>query len=765
MAGASVPSAQTLWDQGGHVSPTSVGRSRPPSQSSGLVSTPLLSPSLSGDDAPAVQCQGHPSPPLRRRVREAIGAWAAAGASGEVLRWIREGVRVPWNSKGPPPAFHHGPSLAGAPAVEQAFMRAELPRLLESGAIEKVGPDQEFVTKVFLVPKPGPVTGSFRMVMDLRYLNSFCVERTCRFETLKVLRRLAAPGDWMLSLDLQDGYHAVGIHPSDRKYFTFQVEGLGYFQYAALNFGWSLSPYVFVKMMRTVVGAMRAPVPPEFAPLSGNGQRAASRWAGRRLPVVRRGWSARQRTVRDLWPQHAGVMQHGLRVLPYMDDFLFLFGSQEEARAGAEFLRDLLEVFGLALNEKKSVMEPVQQLKHLGIGVDTARGRFYVTEDRLQRVRDMARGIICQSLRRARRIPARALAAFAGLTQSLHLAIPPARFFNRSIYDAIGTRRHWGATVALDRRVLRDLQWYVDLPARWRERAIWRSASTALLHTDASKKGWGAVLNQRRQARGFWRGHQQSEHINVQELRAVRYAVDSFLPQLRGRSVLLREDNQVVCALIERWTTRSGALMVQLEKLWWTLDSNDIEMRVRYIRSEDNAQADALSRVDPEDEWTVDRQVFIELERSWGPHQVDRFASVANAHLPRYNTAWDQEGSAGLDAFAQPVQDWQDCLNWCAPPVNLLLQLAQLLRETGAGATVVAPYWPAQHWFQALHSMAAEVRLLEPQSIRGTAGYTAPASWRFAAFRVPTHSERVGTAFSASPLWRPQWQKGLSTCS
>ena len=28
---------------------------------------------------------------------------------------------------------------------------------------------------------------------------------------------------WMFSFDLQDGYHAIGIAPEDRKYFTFNL--------------------------------------------------------------------------------------------------------------------------------------------------------------------------------------------------------------------------------------------------------------------------------------------------------------------------------------------------------------------------------------------------------------------------------------------------------------------------------------------------------------------------------------------------------------
>ena len=63
----------------------------------------------------------------------------------------------------------------------------------------------------------------YRLVVDLGHLNSFYLAWTTRFETLKDVSRIARPGDWMLSFDLEDGYHAVEIHPNPSK-----VQKIGY---------------------------------------------------------------------------------------------------------------------------------------------------------------------------------------------------------------------------------------------------------------------------------------------------------------------------------------------------------------------------------------------------------------------------------------------------------------------------------------------------------------------------------------------------------
>ena len=46
------------------------------------------------------------------------------------------------------------------------------------------------------------------------------------------------------------------------------------------------------------------------------------------------------------------------------------------------------------------------------------------------------------------------------------------------------------------------------------------------------------------------------------------------------------------------------------------------------------------------------------------------------------------------------------------PPWALLDEVAHKLREEGAAATVVAPYWPGQSWFRELEALATEVVIM-----------------------------------------------------
>jgi hypothetical protein len=103
---------------------------------------------------------------------------------------------------------------------------------------------------------------------------------------------------------------------------------------------------------------------------------------------------------------------------------------------------------------------------------------------------------------------------------------------------------------------------------------------TRVMHADASGEiGWGAVLDSTVPASGFWRSHQQHEHITLKEPRAVHYAVESFMPELANHIVQLYEDNQAVVAILMSGTSRSPELMRELLKLFDICGLRNITLR------------------------------------------------------------------------------------------------------------------------------------------------------------------------------------------
>eukprot|EP00873_Tetraselmis_striata_P027947 jgi/Tetstr1/448211/TSEL_035499.t1 len=346
---------------------------------------------------------------------------------------------------------------------------------------------------------------------------------------------------------------------------------------------------------------------------------------------------------------------------------------------------DLLDTMGLLRNPAKGLWEPVQYGQHLGVDIDTATGYFYAPVDKLQRLARQAKQLLQRAARDARWLPVRELQPLAWRAQYLFLAIPAARFYLRELHDVVGSK--WGGRVRMTHQLRRDLQWWTAVPTQANGRPIHRPVETAYMHCDSS---------------GY---------------------VESFLPHLAGRRVLLHEDNQVVCSVLAGLTPRSPTMMAQLRTLWYLLDSNGVHIRARYIRSAANVWADRLSRHLDSDDWQLDPVLFAELEAMWGAHSVDRFASALNAMLPRYNAAWLDPGCEAVDSLHLSDAEWRRENNYCNPPWPLLPDPVQKLRQSGAAATVVAPRWEGKMWHQALTEMAVAERGVPP--LGGTAATVA----------------------------------------
>eukprot|EP00873_Tetraselmis_striata_P046628 jgi/Tetstr1/466892/TSEL_011347.t1 len=148
---------------------------------------------------------------MRHRMRRSWQAWADLGVGRQVVDMIRNGVCIPFKN-GPPAPFNQGVSMEDATPDQLRFMDDELARFLASGAWEE-GHCSQWVSRLFLVPKPGVNTS--RLIIDIRPLNRYCEERSLSFETLTRLRHLARSGEYMLSMNLRDGFYAVGIAPED----------------------------------------------------------------------------------------------------------------------------------------------------------------------------------------------------------------------------------------------------------------------------------------------------------------------------------------------------------------------------------------------------------------------------------------------------------------------------------------------------------------------------------------------------------------------
>ena len=102
---------------------------------------------------------------------------------------------------------------------------------------------------------------------------------------------------------------------------------------------------------------------------------------------------------------------------------------------------------------------------------------------------------------------------------------------------------------------------------------------------------------------------------------------------------------------------------------------NSIHLSVITVISRDNnEQADALSRAEDANDYSLDPLVLQQLDGKWGARTVDRFASVHTKQLSRYCSQFLNPGCEAVDAF---TVRWGRENNWVFPLPYLIPRVLQ----------------------------------------------------------------------------------------
>ncbi|XP_014834349.1 PREDICTED: uncharacterized protein LOC106912030, partial [Poecilia mexicana] len=495
----------------------------------------------------------------------------------------------------------------------------EIDALLAKGAILPVDPLQDpggFYSKYFLVPKK---TGGLRPILDLRGLNVFL--KTIPFHMLSVrdVLQTISPGDWITLVDLKDAYFHVPIASHHWQFLRFAFQGR-HFQFRVLPFGLSLSPRVFTRCVAAALSPLQA---------------------------------------------------KGLKILPYLDDWLICAPTEAQAAADTHTLLHHIDLLGLRVNWQKSNLVPSQQVTFLGVTMDsltmTARPSPQRVEGILEMLPSFLPGCVppfVAYLRLLGKLTAAATVVPLGL-----LSLRPLQMWLNSLRLDPSRMQHRRRRLLVSNQCLGSL-------AQWREAEFMTEgvplgslpARREVVSTDASTTGWGASW-QRQIARGTWSPQEKLQHINALELEAVQRALRHFLPGLRRRHVLVWSDNtSVVFHINHQGGTRSIILLRLTQKLLTWAAPLFSSLRAAHIPGVQNVPADILSRGrPPPGEWRLHPEVVGVIWEKYGIAAVDLFASRETTHCPLWFSLADSASPLGQDAH-----DWPRVLLYAFPPLPLI---------------------------------------------------------------------------------------------
>ena len=189
--------------------------------------------------------------------------------------------------------------------------------LIAKGAVELAPlPSPGFYSHLFVVWK---TLGSWCPAIDLSHLNRFLASSHFKMETIQSVLLSVRPGDWMVSIDLNEAYLQVPVHPDFRNYLRFVAFGRVY-QFCALCFSLASAPQVFTQVMAPVSSILHS---------------------------------------------------MGICLLCCLDDWLVQSSSQEAVLRDLRVVLDLCWELGIVVNPEKSNFVPSQKVLYLGTILDS----------------------------------------------------------------------------------------------------------------------------------------------------------------------------------------------------------------------------------------------------------------------------------------------------------------------------------------------------------------------------------------------------------
>jgi len=232
----------------------------------------------------------------------------------EIQQIVQEGYQILFLSSLPVQTLKSMRDPVLAPKDMEALDQ-EVSDLLQKGSIE-LARGLGFTSHLFCIPKKD---GDLQPVLNLKPLNRFVQPQAFKMETIKVVCQLISKNDFLTSLDLQDVFHHILIHPASHRFLQFQWWGKTY-QFWVLPFGLSLVPWVFTKVLQPLL-----------------------QWA----------------------------RSQGICLMAYLDDLLITAATRELSIRHTAMVKAKLEELGYLIKMSKSQLEPTQMIKHLGYLINT----------------------------------------------------------------------------------------------------------------------------------------------------------------------------------------------------------------------------------------------------------------------------------------------------------------------------------------------------------------------------------------------------------
>ncbi len=303
----------------------------------------------------------------------------------------------------------------------------------------------------------------------------------------------------------------------------------------------------------------------------------------------------------------------------------------------------------------------------------------------------------------------------AGQINSLALVVGPkalieTKIFYKEILPHVPNRHCWDKQIRIS-APLRDalLHWNSFLSQFCGHRSFTPRGDPTVVFSDASATGSGAFIANLRTPNAkdkylppelgstadiclrSWADPERLLSSTWRELKIIEEGLRAFRKQLKGKAVCWYTDNLGGTSVIRRGSMKDNLNPLAKHIADWC-SSEDIDLKVSWIRRTGNEDADRLSHFIDLDDWAIVPHLCLSLQQRWFACSVDRFASALNTKLQRFNSRFASPGCEAVDAFSQR---WSAEDNWLVPPPALIPAALEHLLRDKAQAILLCPRWPS----------------------------------------------------------------------
>ena len=578
-------------------------------------------------------------------IKNFVKNWKELTSDRVILDIVEHGLKLNFSADIP----RKGPFEYPRSKRDTGIITEEVEKLLLKGVITKSNiADGDYFSSLFTTPKKD---GSYRTILNLKYLNEECDTHHFKMESLKQAIHMIRRGAFLASIDIKDAFYSVPIHPSHKKYQKFV---------------WLSTPYQFEAMPNGYKDAMRV-----FTKL--------------------------------LKPVFSHLREMGYISIIYVDDTLLYGDTFEECLENVQITLHMLQELGFVVHSEKSVLWPSQQSTFLGFEFDTIAMTITLTKKKKQKIILLAIDIL------ARQDPTiRLVSKFLGNVTASFEAVPEGRIHYRHIeFDKKVSLKmshgNYDGPCFLSEESLGEILWWKN---NINESFAYIKATPLIdyvVYTDASNEGWGAADKTLPSINGRWSWEEQFLHINVLELKAIELAILAYLPlQPEVKHLRIKSDNTTAISYINKQGGTHCMLLNDMAvNIWKMCLKWELHISASHIPGAHNVLADTASReFNDSSEWAIPEHVFDNLVNVFGMPDIDLFASRLNRKLDKYASWKPDPESQIIDAMSV---SWTNYFVYIFPPFSMVWPiLSKLEQDRVERAIIVFPKWPTQSWYPRL---------------------------------------------------------------